>query len=276
MVNSFDDKAMDKGNEQLNAYPRQPFIDIHCHCLPGIDDGPGTMMESLELCRRLAEEGITKVVATPHQLGRFNGHYDASKIREAVCNLNELLKDNDVPLEVVPGSEVRLDERIHRLLDDDKILTLADGGKYLLLELPFDIFIDIEPLLIDFASMGIQCIIAHTELNPPLVERPQVLFRWLEHAVHLQITASSIVGDFGPEAQRNAWALLTSHRATLVATDSHNVNFRRPRMRAAFTRISEKLGQYIADLACIKNPSRVVKGEDIKPVNLMNQQEAER
>ena len=276
MIGPVKDNTVDAQNNHLKERQRQPFTDIHCHCLPGLDDGPATMAESLALCRRLVEEGIATVVATPHQLGRFEGCNGTVRVRDAVRTLNELLRNSGVPLKVVPGGEVRVDERVCQLLEADKIMTLADGGRYILLELPHEVFIDIEPLLTELASMGIHSVISHAEKNVSLAIQPRLLLRWLEHSAHLQITASSLVGDFGPEVQRTAWRFLTSGWATFVATDSHDTNIRKPQMKAAFRRIGKKLGEDIAHLVCIENPSRAVNGQHIVPVSLYDRQEADR
>ncbi len=276
MIKLVNNKIIDTKNDNFKRGRSDMFNDIHCHCLPGLDDGPSTMAESLALCRKLAEEGITTVVATPHQLGRFDGRNEAASVREAVDDLNETLRNNSITLKVIPGAEVRVDERIRQLLEADKILTLADSGRYILLELPYQVFIDTEPLLTELASMGIQSIISHAEKIAPLVKQNQVIHKQLENSTYLQITASSLLGDFGPEIQQAAWYLLTSGRATLVATDSHDTNFRRPRMRAAFWCISTKLGEDIARLVCVENPSRVINGQDILPVSIHDRQGANR
>ena len=276
MIDSVNGNIIDGQNAHLKRHRWEKFNDIHCHCLPGLDDGPATMSESLALCRKLVGDGIATVAVTPHQLGRYEGCNEPERVREAVHNLNEVVKNNGVPLKIVPGGEIRVDERICELLEADKILTLADGGKYILLELPYQVFIDIEPLLAELAYMGIQSVIAHAEKIASLATHHQVVLRWLEHSAHLQITASGLLGDFGPEVQSSAWYLLTSGLATLVATDSHDINGRRPRIRAAFGRISTKLGENLAHLVCIENPSRVINGQDIHPVSVYNQQEADR
>ncbi|MFB0554262.1 MAG: tyrosine-protein phosphatase [Phycisphaerae bacterium] len=276
MIDSVNGNIIDTQDHHLKGYGWEKFTDIHCHCLFGLDDGPATMAESLALCRRLVKENIATVVATPHQLGRFDGCNKAANVREAVNDLNKALRNSDVPVKIIPGGEVRVDERVCQFLEADKILTLADGGKYILLELPYQVFIDIEPLLIELASMGIQLVISHAEKIASLATQHQIILRWLEHSAHLQITASSLLGDFGPEVQRAAWYLLTSGLATLVATDSHDTNLRRPQMRAAFGRISNKLGEDLARLVCIENPSRVINGQDILPVSLYDRPEVER
>ena len=267
--------SIDGDKNRLGSGRSHRFTDIHCHCLHGLDDGPSTAAESLELCRMLACEGIATVVATPHQLGRFDGSNDSAIIRQAVTDLRASLAKHAVPLEIVPGAEVRVDERICRLLEADRILTLADGGRYVLLELPLGVFIDIEPLLVELSSMGYEPIVAHAERIVALSVPSRVLAGWLDHSTHLQVTASSLSGNFGPELQQAAWSLLTSGWATLVASDSHDTGFRRPRMKAAFERIRAELGQELADLVCVENPSRVLQGQDILPVSICNHKEAD-
>lgn len=262
-------------SSQENHSRKERFIDIHCHCLPDIDDGPSSLTESLSLCRQMANDGIDTAIATPHQLGRFEGLNKSAQVRQAVNDLNETLKKNNIPINILPGGEVRANERICELLESDEILTLADGGKYILLELPNDIFINIEPLIEQLASIGIKSIIAHAERISQFIRQPKILDRWLEHSAGLQISASSLTGDFGPEYQANAWELLSSGKAAFVASDSHNTNSRRPVMSAAFDSITKNLSKNIANLLCIENPSRILNGREIISVSTYNRQEAD-
>ena len=264
---------MNVRNNHLKRQKSEKFIDIHCHCLAGFDDGPSTISESVALCKALAEENIVVVIATPHQLGRFEGLNEAQSVRDAVGKLNRILKSQKIPLMVVPGGEVRVDERICRLLETDKILTLADSGRYILLELPHQVFIDIEPMLRDLVSIGVKPIISHAERITALAKEPNILLKWLEHSTNLQITASSLLGDFGIEAERAAWNFLTSGWAKLVATDSHDINSRRPEMRAAYKLITSKLGKGLANQVCIENPLRVIKAMDILTGQVFEKQE---
>jgi len=257
---SVKDKAIDTKNKDGR---QKPFTDIHCHCLPGLDDGPRTMAETLALCRRLVAEGIATVVATPHQLGRFDGRNDAKRVRDVTSRLNAQLQKAGIRLTVLPGGDVRVDERVCRLLQDDKVLTLADAGKYILLELPYEIFIDIEPLLTELAALKVKSIISHPERHSALLQQPKVALRWLDIGAYFQINAGSLLGNFGPEACEAAWHFLSSGWASLVATDAHNTNERRPCMSDAFKLIRTRLGEDIARLVCIENPARIVNGRDI-------------
>ena len=273
MMDTFKDNIMSNDKNRSKGQRFEKFVDIHCHCLAGLDDGPSNISESVVLCKMLADENIAVVVATPHQLGRFEGLNEAQNVRDAVIELNQILRDQNVPLKVVPGGEVRVDERICQLLETDKILTLADSGRYILLELPHQVFIDIEPMLQELTSIGVKPIISHAERITALAKEPNILSRWFEHSISLQITASSLLGGFGVEAERAAWNLLSSGRARLVATDSHNVNSRRPEMRAAYELITTKLGKDHANQACIYNPLRVIKAMDILTGPIFEKQE---
>ena len=201
MMHSIDDNLAEIENICLEKSVQERFVDIHCHCLPCLDDGPAERSEAIRLCQALVDDCISVVIATPHQLGRFNGFNDAAKIREAVSALNEDLESNNISLTVMQGADVRVDERICQLLESDEVLTLADGGRYILLELPHEIFIDIEPLLIDLSSMGIQAVISHPERHCVAVKQYKTLLKWLNTSACLQLTAGSLLGDFGLTAQ---------------------------------------------------------------------------
>lgn len=269
MIYPEDDNLTENESTSAKGAGGWQYIDIHCHCLAAVDDGPATMVETLALCRALIEDGIGTVIATPHQLGRFSDCNEASQIREAISVLQGQLQRNGIALTVMPGGDVRVDERICQLLRADRILTLADGGRYILLELPHEIFINIEPLLGELASMGLQAILSHPERHPVLSRQPDLLRDWLANGVHLQVTAGSLLGEFGPSVQRAAWHFMASGWVSFVATDAHDLHGRRPLMTAAFEHISARLGAAAARLVCIENPLRILKSEDIQTMGLM-------
>ena len=240
------------------------FVDIHCHCLAAVDDGPATEDEALALCRELTYDGVRVVIATPHQLGRFSDCNEASQIREAVSALNEELRNNEIPLTVLPGGDIRVDERICQLLEADRIQTLADGGKYILLELPHEVLIDIRPLLVELACLDVRPIISHPERHRVLMRQPDLLLEWLAEGVYLQVTAASLLGEFGSTVQRAAWHFLSSGWVSFVATDAHDLYGRRPLMRATFETICAELGVAVARQICIENPTRVLESRNVQ------------
>jgi protein-tyrosine phosphatase len=140
---------------------------------------------------------------------------------------------------------------------------MADGGRHLLLELPWDALIDIEPLLLQLARRRIRVLLAHPERNVPLLRHPQVLQRWLACGVSLQITAASLAGDWGRHVKRAAWRLVAQGWATLVASDAHDEVALPPRMTRAHEMVAARLGHDLAYWLCIENPARVVRGEKL-------------
>ncbi len=242
------------------------FVDVHCHCLPSLDDGPESMEEAIALCQLLAADHVSTVVATPHQLGRFEGRTRAQVIRRTVDALNGTLVEREIDLTVLPGAEVRVDERIEKMLAGGEILTLADAGCHVLLELPWDALIDIEPLLVQFTLRGVQVILAHPERNGPLLERPQMLERWTALGVGLQVTAGSLTGHWGRSIERAAWELVAQGGRTCIATDAHD-DAQPPGMTEAFEAVAVRLGDDAACSLCVENPMRVIRGEELAPVS---------
>jgi len=240
-------------------------VDIHCHCLPGLDDGPETMDQAVDLCRALIADGVTTVIATPHQLGRYDGRNDPAKIRLAASALNACLLSEHMPLRVVPGADVRLDERIGGLLRAGKVMTLCDAGRYLLLELPGQTSMDLLPLLDEPTLAGVRVIVTHPERHEYLWPDREIVSRWLRRGVILQLTAGSLTGQFGEPARQAAWRWLAAGAALLVAGDAHDVVRRRPAMSQAIAAVASHLGWYVARRACMDNPLRVLRGLPILP-----------
>jgi len=242
--------------------PEQMFVDVHCHCLPGLDDGPADGQEALALCRALVSDGVRAVAATPHQLGRYDGRYRADDIRQAVAQLRATLLEAQVPLTVLAGADVRIDERIPDLVAGGQIVTIGDRRRHLLLELPHDIFVDPVPLFDRLASIGIVAVITHPERHPFLARHPDYVERWTEYGPCLQITAASLTGDFGTLSQEAAWAFLDAPLPALVATDAHATSWRPPRMREAYARLHQRLGRLVARMLCVENPLRILRGQE--------------
>jgi tyrosine-protein phosphatase YwqE len=243
------------------AHTATRFVDVHCHCLPNLDDGPESMGEALALCRALVADNVGVVVATPHQLGRYESRTRVEDVRRMVRRLRRELSRECLDLTVLAGAEVRVDERLGELLAQDRILTLADMNRYILLELPGDTFIDIESLLTHLVSTGVMPIIAHPERNLPLLGRVQALKRWLACGATLQVTAASLTGGFGPQVHRAAWALVAEGWVALVASDAHDHGANGPCMGAAFRLLAHTRGEDRAHLLCVENPSRAIRGE---------------
>lgn len=235
-------------------------VDVHCHCLPGLDDGPESDVEAIALCRALAADGVRRVVATPHQLGRYDRRNLGPHIRDRVATLSKLLEAEGIHLNVRPGGDVRVDERIPKMLADGDVLTLADRGRHLLLELPHDSYIDPLMLIRMLARDGVQTIVSHPERQPTIVQKPKIVAPWLQEGAALQITAASLLGEFGGSAQRVGWEFVDAGWAAIVASDAHGATKRPPRMAAAYDAVEKRCGKAMAKRLFIDNPAAIWEG----------------
>lgn len=233
------------------------LVDIHSHCLAGIDDGPDDLEKSIAICRALVADGVATVIATPHQLGRYEAN-TAADIRLAVDRLNAKLKQLKIELKVLPGADVRVDERLVQMLETDQVMTLADQRNYILLELPHEAFIDIGFMVKQLADRGVTGIITHPERHRRLAAQPSLMDKWIDAGAILQITAGSLIGDFGPRAQKSGWHFVENYQKVVLAGDVHNTAGRGPRMRQAFGVLAQKLGQNKAIRLCSAYPAEII------------------
>jgi protein-tyrosine phosphatase len=247
--------AWDENGDEDDA-----LADIHCHCLPGVDDGPACMEDAIGICKALVADGVNHVAATPHMLGRYDHPEQLRHIQKAHQALLEELQRRGIVLRVDLAAEIRIDERIPMLLQTQTLPKLGVAQKHVLLELPDTIVVDLLPLLGRLGATGISVIIAHPERNLAIAARPQVVLPWLQAGASLQITAGSLLGDFGTSAQAVAWYFVNRGQARFVASDAHNLKARRPRLQAAFGLIHERLGLAVADALCSDNPRRLLVG----------------
>jgi protein-tyrosine phosphatase len=248
---------------RLERFGAERSVDAHCHVLPGIDDGPADLFQALALCRLLVDDGFTDIIATPHQLGRWDGATNASTIRQAVTKLQEHLKAHQIPLTIHPGGEIRLDERIPNLLGAGTLLTFADMGAAILLELPGGVAVDPASVLPFLRRGGGAIVLAHAERYESLVRDPRVAQAWVDNGAMLQINAPTF--ELGPDdpARIAAWDWLMRGWVKIVATDAHSANSRRPRMSEAVEQILKRCGIETARRVCIENPSRLLEGHEL-------------
>jgi protein-tyrosine phosphatase len=259
-----DDRLTNAQRRRLERFGAAEAVDIHCHCLPGLDDGPATAEEAVALCRALVEDGFTTVVATPHQLGRYDRRTGGADVRAAVGALSATLATDNIPLRVLPGADVRLDERIVPLLDRAEVLTVG-GGSHVLLELPHDTYIEPLGMIRLLAGRGLRAVVTHPERHDAVRRRPELVLPWVAAGALLQLTAGSLLGSFGRAAEEAAWRWLAAGTATLVATDSHDTRRRPPCMTQAIAEVERRLGAEVARAVCVENPLRVLRARPQTP-----------
>jgi protein-tyrosine phosphatase len=231
----------------------------------GVDDGPQTLEESLDLCRLATADGITVSVVTPHiHPGRWD---NTSHIIERACvSLQSALRDNDIPLQLRFAAEVRLSDAIPQQCEKQDIPFYGevDGYNIMLLEFPHSHLVPgSEKLAKWLLDHGIRPLIAHPERNRQIMRDASLLEPFLDMGCWLQVTAGAVLGDFGERAKMRAHHLLDSGQVTVLASDGHNAKARPPLLRHAFDYVAEKYGSEVAARLMVDNPAKII-GEKIQ------------
>lgn len=240
----------------------EPYVDIHCHLLPDIDEGSKSWDESLAMARMAVAEGTSTVICTPHQLGSY-AHNDVQTVRARTDELQRLLQQHQVPLLVLPGAEVRLELNLIEQILNGQVLTLADRGQHVLVELPHETYIPLGGVLKLLDQHGLTGILAHPERNQGLLRQYREIQSLVGQGCLMQVTADSILGMFGPRCQRCVEQMLIDGTVHFVATDARGAQSRRPLLRRAFELVCELCGIDMAVELFCRNPAFVAAGEDI-------------
>ncbi|MGH2854348.1 MAG: tyrosine-protein phosphatase [Solirubrobacteraceae bacterium] len=242
------------------------MIDLHCHVLPGIDDGPATIQGSLEIARRAAATGTRVLVATPHVSWRYRT--DAATIARLVAELNERLASEEIltadghPLEVRPGAEIALTLIAELTPVELQRLTLGGGG-WLLVEPPFTpVAPNLDTILLELQRSGHRIVLAHPERCPAFQRDPRMLERLVRAGMLTSVTAGSLGGRFGGEARRFALALAREGLLHNVASDTHDAVNRTPEIAAELERAGlAPLAQWLSAAV----PAAILDGGEIPP-----------
>lgn len=225
------------------------MIDLHCHLIPGVDDGPDDLEESLALARLLVEEGVHRVVATPHYLAiTREGAWNT--MPERCASLNTALEEAGIALEVQLGAEVRICGELVAEFPSGRVPLIGrfGGEDVLLLEFPHtpELPFGSDKLVRWLMGQGVRPMIAHPERTRAFQRDPSLLFPYLDKGCLIQVTAGSLTGAFGDAAQELAEKLLLEDCVTILATDAHDPVRRTPRLMEGVARVRELMGESVA------------------------------
>jgi len=239
-----------------------PYTDIHCHVVPGIDDGASDLEESLAMAAAASRDGARTVIATPHQLGS-NSHVTAAAIRDAVASLNGAIAHAGIDLQVLPGADVRIEPELPALLRRGEVLTLADRGKHVLLELPHEVYFPLETLLAALSKQGLTGILSHPERNRGMQARPDTVAEVVRAGGLPPTVPMSLIGDFGGTARRVAELCVRERLVHFVASDAHDTSRRPFGLSAARDAVANLADAELADRVVCENPAKVAEGTPV-------------
>lgn len=220
------------------------MIDLHCHILPGVDDGAESPDTALAMAEIAADAGISTVVATPHCNARDpRKNFRSAALDAAFRGLQDEIDRAALPIRVLPGCEVLLRGDVGRLLDTQELYTLA-GSRYLLVEFYFDEHPEtMDAALRTVRSRGYVPVIAHPERYFCVQDLPEMAARWYERGDVLQLNKGSILGDLGERAYDTGRSFLRRGLCHVIASDAHHAAYRTP----SFTRLLSELEYFFPE-----------------------------
>ncbi|MBZ5984820.1 MAG: CpsB/CapC family capsule biosynthesis tyrosine phosphatase [Leuconostoc gelidum] len=239
------------------------MIDLHSHLLPNIDDGSKSLRASLRMANEAVENGIEAALMTPHHM---NGHYINHKadVIQLTSQFQDQLDKENIPLQVFPSQEVRINGGLLEALDNDDILFADDSNRYLLLEFPDD---DVptysEDMIFKIMQRGISIQIAHPERNTKIMSDPDILYSLIEKGAIAQVTASSYVGSFGKKVQKFGESIIEHNLAHVFVSDAHDLPNRDYEMRQALDKLRSHLGSDYQQLF-EKNAEAILDGNNVE------------
>jgi protein-tyrosine phosphatase len=238
-------------------------IDLHCHILPGLDDGPRKMGDAVKMARAAVDAGVRTIVATPHVSETFpNG---AEDIAGAAAALIVELARRDIALNIRTGAEITITQALD--LPGDALAALRlGGGPYLLVECPlsFQGGRAVESLLRRVQERGHPLVLAHPERSPAFLREPERLARLVDDGMLTSVTAGAFGGQFGSRIQAFALELLRSRLVHDVASDAHDTSRRSPSALAEWHLVSRAI---VPDWHAREVPSAILAGRPLVPTD---------
>jgi protein-tyrosine phosphatase len=242
-------------------------IDIHCHILPEVDDGPKSWEVAIEMCRMAAADGITHTVATPHANDRYV--YDRAYLSGLLDQLRDQLRDQPpgklgAALQFSLGCDFHLSfENLERVLEKPHTYTIGETN-YLLIELSnFSVPTRLSECFTRLGDRGLTPILTHPERNPILQQTPQRILEWADQGCLVQVTASALTGFWGERPEIVARWLLDRSAVHILASDAHDTKRRIPNLSAARNVAEKIVGAEYANALVEGNPGAIVKGMPI-------------
>lgn len=238
------------------------LIDLHCHILPGVDDGSKDLDMSLAMARVAVQQGISHILVTPHHMDGMYLNHKADVLKKTAA-FQDALEAAGIPLTVFPGQEVHLTGDLLKAIEADDILFMDEGGRYLLLELPHSGIPEYtEDMIFELQARGITPVIAHPERNHGFQKDPDRLYDFVEMGCLTQLTDSSYLGVFGKSVESLTAKIINANLGFAFASDAHNFKGRRFLMDAAFNKLIEQNGEQQAK-TFNENAKAIINGDDV-------------
>lgn len=234
------------------------WFDIHNHSIYGVDDGAGSMEESVEMLKMAYEDGMRGVILTPHAHYR-RGRATPEEIRERVTLLQERIKETCPGLCLYPGNELYYDSEMPDKIERGEVCRLADSD-FVLVEFSQSVaFSEMKKAFHEILCLGVAPILAHVERYACLYEKRDRVAELLDMGIGLQANAAGILGEHSGKEKRFLKRLLQKGYIRYIATDAHDTKERAPLLSKCIAYVRKKYGEKMAMECFVSNPERLLK-----------------
>ena len=238
------------------------LVDTHVHLLAGLDDGPDSVDVAVAMCRMLAAEGAGHAAALCHQ----NPDYPENtpdRIRASAAALAAELLAKKVPVTVYPTAEVMAGPSLVEDWAAGRLVSLGDAGKYLLVEMPHGLFVDLLPFAEQLRPPGVRVVVAHAERYPDLLHNPEMATNWIAAGCLIQVTARAVADPWSGAMDRGLRAWIEGGYVHLLGSDGHGIDRRQPLLAAGYARLAKLGGRRYAENVGHAWGLAVLRGEDV-------------
>jgi protein-tyrosine phosphatase len=240
------------------------MIDLHCHILPGVDDGAKSLEEAVEMAQIAEDEGIERIVATPHLFRENFLNEDLGIIEEKRKELSGALEASNIHLELLSGAEVHIAHNLMEEIRKNRNYLVINRSSYMFVEFPSrHVFSGVKELFFELMSEGIIPIIAHPERNSVFVRNPSFLYELIQMGSLAQANSGSLSGIYGREAEQAVCRFLEMNLIHFIGSDGHNTDALAPRLLEARERVERIIGEEGAVALVKENPGAVLEDRGI-------------
>lgn len=234
------------------------LTDLHCHILPGVDDGASAAKEMKEMLRMEYEQGVRRIIFTPHYR-REMFETPTKEIRKRFLKVKKVLEESGIDLKVYLGRECYASSKLVDMINEDRYLFM-NGTRFILVEFPYkQTFQKIRNQVYDLLAEGAVPILAHVERYSSLVENPDRIGELIELGAYIQVNAGAITGESGWSQKRFCHKLMKSNYIHFVGSDAHGTEHRKPNLGHCKEYVEKKMGPEYAERLFMVNPQMLFK-----------------
>ncbi|MBX7103251.1 MAG: protein tyrosine phosphatase [Gemmataceae bacterium] len=239
-----------------------PLVDIHVHLLAGLDDGPKTPEDAVEMCRRMVEEGIGFAAAGAHQNDEYPDN-TPDRLRAAEKELVERLRTAGIPLKTKPSAEIMVGVNTLEQFGRGELLTVGDTGRYVLVEMPHGLCVEMKWLVEEFVERGVRPILGHAERVPEVLHDPGRAEGLIQAGCLFQVSSKSITNPPSPEDGRAIKSWFKRRMVHLLGSDGHSLRRRPPVMKDAYRVVEKWVGAEEAERIGSLTGQAVLEGRPV-------------